>query len=121
MSDELGDVLKRCAVTGAWYGQELTDVKSKNLVDDTPLHTMCSFGELESARILIEAGADVNAKGDFGYTPLFQAVIGENPKLIELLINSGADRTLRNDHNWTVLDYAQIFGSSETVLSILRK
>jgi len=121
MSDELADVLERCLGTAAWFGEEQIDINSVNLMDDTPLHTVCSWGEVESARILIEAGADVNAKGDIGGTPLFNAVIGGNPRVVELLISSGADKTLRNDHNWSVLGFAQSTGSSEAILSILRK
>jgi len=41
---------------------------------------------------LIEAGADVNAKGPQGTTPLMCAVIKTvNPKIVELLIEKGAD------------------------------
>jgi ankyrin repeat protein len=121
MSDKLNDVLKRCSGTASWFGVELHDVNSVNLMDDTPLHTVCSWGELESVKILIDAGADVNAKGDNGAPPLFNAVIGGNPKVIELLVKSGANANLSNDDGRSVLEYAQNINSSIGVLDILKK
>lgn len=121
MSYELSDVLKRCSGTASWFGVELLDVNSVNLMDDTPLHTVCSWGELESVKILLEIGADVNAKGDNGAPPLFNAVIGGNPKVVELLISFGANKNLRNDDNRSVLEYAQNIKSSDAVLGILKK
>jgi ankyrin repeat protein len=121
MSYELNDVLKRCSDTASWFGVELHGVNSVNFMDDTPLHTVCTWGELESAKILIDAGADVNAKGDNGAPPLFNAVIGGNPKVIELLIKSGAKASLRNDDGRSVLEYARNINSSNSVLDILKK
>src|ERR1700757_1958731 len=37
---------------------------------DTPLHVACLHGQLAAAQVLIEAGADVNAKNNYGaFTP----------------------------------------------------
>lgn len=121
MSYELADVLKRCSDTAAWVGVELQDINSVNLMDDTPLHTVCSWGDPESARILIDAGANVNAKGDIGAPPLFNAVIGGNPKVIELLVKSGARIGLRNDDGINALEYAQYSGASREVIDTLEK
>ena len=121
MSYQLSDVLKRCSGTASWFGLEVVDIKSVNLMDDTPLHTVCSWGEFEPVKILLEAGADVNARGDNGVPPLFNAVIGGNPKVVELLINYGANVNLKNDDNRSVFEFAQNINSSEIILDILRK
>lgn len=120
MNKNLSDVLKRCSQTASWFGVELNDINSVNLMDDTPLHTICSWGDLESVKILIDAGADVNAKGDNGCSPLFNAVIGRNPKVIELLIKSGSSAGLRNDDGRSVLEYAQNINSSKEIINALR-
>lgn len=119
MGSKLNDVLKRCSDTASWFGVELDDVNSVNLMDDTPLHTVCSWGEPESVKILIEAGADVNAKGDNGVTPLFNAVISDNPKVVEVLIKFGARADLRNDDGRSVLEYAKNISASMDVIDVL--
>ncbi|ARU59248.1 ankyrin [Oleiphilus messinensis] len=121
MKNDLSSVLARCSDTASWFGIELNGVNCVNLMDDTPLHTVCSWGDLESARILIDAGADVNAKGDNGCSPIFNGVIGGNPKVLELLIRSGARVNSKNDDGRSVLEYARNIGSSEDVINTLLK
>ena len=48
--------------------------------------------DLDAAKELIAAGADVNMQDDMmGYTPLFLAVTGGNKDMAELLLSNGAD------------------------------
>ena len=47
-----------------------------------------SSGDLETVRALVDAGADVNAKGEDGITALKKA--GNNPKILGLLKATGA-------------------------------
>lgn len=46
---------------------------------------------VEVARALIAAGADVNAQGPDGLTPLLTALMGDNRDLVALLLECGAD------------------------------
>src|SRR5262245_27003036 len=78
----------------AWYGQHISDLDSRNAIGDSPLHTICSWGEVESVEVLLTAGAKVNALGDRGCTPLFNAVVGGNEKVVALLLENGADPLL---------------------------
>jgi ankyrin repeat protein len=55
----------------------------------------------EIAKLLIAAGADVNARGQLGETPLFAA--SSTPKAVDLLISAGADLEARNDQGSTAL------------------
>ena len=41
---------------------------------DTPLTLASEFGKVGAARVLLEAGADVNKRTSAGRTPLFQAL-----------------------------------------------
>lgn len=115
------EIYKRCAQTGAWYGIEITNLAQRNFMEDTVLHTVCSWGDLESVRVLVAAGADVNAKGDQGATPLFNAVMGESPEVVSFLLGSNADPNIANDYERTVLDYAKNIASSASIVSILEK
>ncbi len=51
---------------------------------------------LPVVRQLIEAGYDVNARGNYGYTALF---FTDRPKMIQFLIDNGANITVKGDSN----------------------
>src|SRR5262249_47289444 len=57
----------------------------------TPLHLAASFGEIRTARVLIEAGADVNAAGPMDQTPLHNAASRGHVAVVELLLEHKAD------------------------------
>lgn len=56
-----------------------------------PLYYAVSGAHLEAAKLLIEAGADVNALSGFGIGPLGPAVGKRNLDLIKLLLDHGAN------------------------------
>ncbi|TFH44092.1 MAG: ankyrin repeat domain-containing protein, partial [Lysobacterales bacterium] len=57
---------------------------------NTPLHLACRKGELEIARLLIDAGADLNVINEQGMTPLRQAIKSVNIDMVKLLLDRGA-------------------------------
>jgi ankyrin repeat protein len=60
-------------------------------------------GDLESARRLLAAGADVNQTTEYGWTPLLTAVNNRNYEVARLLIEHGADVNRANKGGWTPL------------------
>jgi ankyrin repeat protein len=60
-------------------------------------------GDLESARILLAAGADVNQVTHYGWTPLLTAVQNRNYVLASFLLDNGADPDIANKGGWTPL------------------
>ena len=73
--------------------------------------TMLGSEHLESARILLQAGADVNAKGgDCGLTPLMIAALGGSAEMAKLLLDHHADVNVE-DGEYTALKFAEIFDS----------
>jgi ankyrin repeat protein len=60
-------------------------------------------GDLESAKLLVEAGADVNQTTEYGWTPLLTATNNRHYKLAEYLIEHGADVNRANKGKWTPL------------------
>jgi len=64
------------------------------------------YGYLDIVKILIEAGADVNTKNFFGYTPLLWASIYNHKEVVNLLIEAGADINAKNNYGYTALIYA---------------
>jgi ankyrin repeat protein len=60
-------------------------------------------GDLESAKLLIEAGADLNQTTEYGWTPLLTATNNRHYKLAKYFIEHGADVNRANKGRWTPL------------------
>jgi uncharacterized protein len=60
-------------------------------------------GDIESARILVAAGADVNQTTQYGWTALLTATQNRNYLLASFLLERGADPNLANNGGWTAL------------------
>ena len=61
-------------------------------------------GSVEVCNLLIESGADVNARQQGGWTPLHAAVAAGNKELEALLLEHDADTAVTNDEGKTVED-----------------
>jgi len=77
-------------------------------------------GTKEMATLLIEKGADVNAKSDDGITPLHGASSKGLTTVVELLISKGADVNAKKSGRVTALDFAISRKETETA-NLLRK
>jgi ankyrin repeat protein len=69
----------------------------------TPLVFAAREGDIESAKVLIEAGADVNQVTEYGWSPLLTATNNRNYELGAMLIEHGADVNIANKGGWTPL------------------
>jgi ankyrin repeat protein len=58
---------------------------------------------IECARILLDAGADVNQTTNYGWSPLLTATQNRNYKLAALLLERGANPNLQNHGGWSPL------------------
>ena len=69
----------------------------------TPLVFAARQGDIESARILLAAGADVNQVTPDGWNPLLTAAHNRYYRLASFLLDKGADPNLANKSGWTPL------------------
>jgi len=69
----------------------------------TPLVFAAREGDLESAKALLDAGADVNQTTEYGWTPLLTATNNRHYKLARYLIERGANPNIANKGGWTPL------------------
>jgi len=60
-------------------------------------------GSIEAARVLLDAGADVNQTTRYGWSPLLAATQNQNYQMGRFLIERGADVNLANKGAWTPL------------------
>jgi len=69
----------------------------------TPLIFAAREGDMDSAKALLDAGADVNETSNYGWTALLTAVNNRHWKLAEMLIDRGANVNTANKGAWTPL------------------
>jgi len=69
----------------------------------TPLVFSARQGDIESARIMLDHGADVNQQTEGGWTALLAAVQNRYYKLAALLLERGADPRIQNKGGWSPL------------------
>jgi ankyrin repeat protein len=84
----------------------------KEYRNTTPLGTAISKGDIETAKKLIEYGADVNEKCN-GMTPLMMAARYNNVEMINLLLEKGADLRIKDNKGFTALKYAQLSNAKD--------
>jgi ankyrin repeat protein len=76
---------------------ELTNARDKD--GSTPLHCASWKGHVQVVKLLLDAGADINAKSQndhYGDTPLHAASHGNQKDVVKVLIERGADLSSRN-------------------------
>ncbi len=61
------------------------------LSGETPLHIVAVWGDVESAKVLLDAGADIDVLGEDDHTPLHEAIGQGHIEMVRLLISRGAD------------------------------
>lgn len=93
--------------------------RSEEIGPVQPLHSAAAARQLECAGLLVEHGADVNARQTAGFTPLHAAAANGDVELARLLLAAGADSTARKDDGQTPADLAAERGHGE-VLDLLR-
>ena len=102
---------------------EDVNTKCRDGLQETALMLACRNRDrgYEAAKLLIQAGADVNARfrGD-SYPALMLAVRGHSLKCVKLLIENGASLSLDNGHGNTALDWARE-EKDEQIIQVLQQ
>ena len=109
------------ASCGGLVSQPIIEFKKShpNVTDEdgsTPLIQAATHGKTETVKILIEAGADLNARDNDGCTALMEA---DEIEKVSLLLNAGADMSLKNHDGQTALSRA-IENKDEEIVTLLK-
>lgn len=82
-------------------------MKTRNNDEETALHDAARSNENPQVlALLLDHGADVNARDKYNSTPLHDATYNENPDVLDLLIDHSADVNARDVNGNTPLYYA---------------
>ncbi len=96
------------------------DVDTRDKLGATPLMLAAAFGSLDAMLLLLDAGANVNAKNNFDATALLWSA--GDPVKVRLLVEKGADVKARSKQGRTAsLIAAAHDGNSETVKLLIVK
>jgi rhodanese-related sulfurtransferase len=87
----------------------------------TPLIKASHSGEHGIVRLLITAGAEVNARNADGNNALWMACVGGHRDIIDMLVGAGIEIDNRNDNGATALMYAASSGKAAIVERLLAK
>jgi hypothetical protein len=86
----------------------------------TCLMAAARYGHLDICRLLIDKGADIQAKSSGGWTPLHSAAgQGGHIEIVRLLCDRGADIEARDNGGWRPLHYAAIYGHISIVKELI--
>jgi ankyrin repeat protein len=89
------------------------DLRSTNAMANTALHAALAGRQTRVAKILIDGGADVNARQHGGWTPLHSAAANGDRAAVELLLARGAKADSANDAGVTPAASARERGHTE--------
>lgn len=88
--------------------------RSRNALDNTPLHACVAISHSpEIVRMLLDAGADIDAAQHGGFTALHSAAFNGSTEVVRLLLERGANRELQTDDAQTAADLAREKGHRE--------
>lgn len=96
-------------------------VFSKNENGFTPLQLAVTNGYIDIVQYLLTTKADVNARNNYGGTPLHLAAMvkGQHGDLVEMLLAHGADVNACDAHALTPLHYAALVDNPDAVRLLL--
>ncbi|RYP70657.1 hypothetical protein DL769_004903 [Monosporascus sp. CRB-8-3] len=98
------------------------NVNAQDNYSQAPLYEACLSENVGAARILLEAGADVNDGEDvFGRTALHEAIENQNLPLVNLLLEFNADVTLKDKQLRDAASLAAYRGNADILKAVLDK
>lgn len=95
-------------------GANMNDA-SRNFQQVAPLHSAAALDNTEICRLLLEKGADENARQQGGFTPLHAAAQNGNAKMVRLFLAHGADVNARTSQGLTPLKMAKESKNQQTI------
>ncbi|XP_006833297.2 protein CbxX, plasmid isoform X1 [Amborella trichopoda] len=107
-----------------WKGPEKIDMEAKNMYGETPLHMAAKNGSNETARLLLDHGAHLEAKANNGMTPLHLAIwhsLREGDILtVKAFLEYNADCNITDNDGMTPLNHLSQGPGNENLQQLLQ-
>ena len=90
----------------------------------SPLITAAVFGKTAMAKVLIDAGADLNFQNKDGSTALHSSAFFCRPEIVKMLLDKGADKTIKNNFKSTAYEsvagpFSEVKGAYDMMSTVL--
>jgi uncharacterized protein len=87
----------------------------------TALHKAAERGHCSTVKMLLDAGADINSLDMYEKTPLFWAVLANQPATVVLLLHRGADMNIRDMYGQTAEEIAGRYSTLSKIRDLLKQ
>uniref|UniRef100_A0A0D9VEJ3 AAA+ ATPase domain-containing protein n=1 Tax=Leersia perrieri TaxID=77586 RepID=A0A0D9VEJ3_9ORYZ len=108
-----------------FQGTDTVELEAKNMYGETPLHMAVKNSSCESAKLLLERGAQIEAKANNGMAPLhlavWHALQGGDCSTVSLLLSYNADCYAKDDEGKTPLHHIPGGASNEKLQKLLTR
>ncbi|OMH36188.1 ankyrin repeat domain-containing protein [Motiliproteus sp. MSK22-1] len=91
------------------------DIHDSDSCGDTPLYYAVLWKEPMIAKKLLDLGANVNKKCEFGVTPLYEAISENDVVMVKLLLENGAKIDIKTDCGDTAEDLSRNSDNPEII------
>lgn len=99
---------------------KVSNTKAADVKGSTAMHYVAWAGNLETAKLLVDDGADLTARDKNGMLPLHQAANCSNLKVLEFILDQGTDiESPGNKAGFTAIHYAIREGNIATLTLLL--
>lgn len=105
--DLLSAVIREIGNLPEFAGITPPSATMRNATGNSPLHVAATRGDREAVRVLLEAGADPNAVGEVGCTPLHRALEQKHVQVARMLVVAGGSLDVRNSDGVTAREMAR--------------
>lgn len=95
------------AVLKLLLSKRINGLEERNIDGETPLFVAVAANDLASVKVLLEHGANVDAKNHQGETPLMMAYAYAEEGIVDLLLKRGANRFARSKAGLSPKAYAE--------------
>ena len=100
---------------------ERIDVNTRQPDGATALHWAAHWDDLDTATLLLQAGADANAVNEFGVMPLYLACMNGSAAMVGAFLSAGADSNAALLSGETPLMTCARTGSADAVTALLAR
>jgi len=101
--------------------ENFANLSGRDANQSTPLMRAAQKGDLNMAKEILAAGADIAALNADGNNAFWLACFGENLALLDLLIEAGADVNHANSNGATALMFAASSSRTAVVAHLLKR